>query len=399
MLRRLKIKFICINMFIVTSMLAVIFCMVLTSTNRNMAFQREQTMQKLHQVQFYKVPVEWDIRVPYFMVQISKQGTLSVNSANFFGNADEKQLTDIAEIARNREYTNGVLKEYDLQYSREITPFGERIVFIDISRDRTIMNDLLKSCGMIGFLSLSVFFAISVAFARWAVKPVDAAWRQQQQFVADASHELKTPLTVILTNAELLGSGKLEGDSGARYIQNIHTMSLQMRGLVEGLLDLARLDNAGIKAERTELDISRLTETCILPFEPLFFEQGLMLEANVGEAMAVKASESHLRQVVDILLDNALKYSTPETTVYVTLWRQGSHCVLSVSGRGDPISDLDLKNIFKRFYRIDKARTMSNSYGLGLSIARSIVEEHGGKIWAESRDGVNTFFVRLPLVR
>ena len=399
MLRRLKIKFICINMLIVTTMLAVIFGMLLSFTSRNMQFQNEQMLQKLHQMQFHKVPMESDIRVPYFMVQISNQGALSINSANFFSNTDEKQLTDIAVIARNREYTSGILKEYDLQYSREVTPFGERIVFIDISRDRVMMNGLLKTCGIIGFLSLSIFFAISVGFAHWSVKPVDEAWKQQKQFVADASHELKTPLTVILTNAELLSSGRYEETAGEQFVQSIHTMSLQMRGLVESLLDLARLDNGAAKISLSELDFSRLTEDCLLPFEPMFFEAGLFLESRIEEGLLVKGSGSHLRQVVDILLDNAMKYSTPETPVFLSLARQGNACLLSLAGSGAELSKEDLKNIFKRFYRIDKARAMNHSYGLGLSIAQSIVQEHNGKIWAESQNGINTFFVQLPLMR
>ena len=100
--------------------------------------------------------------------------------------------------------------------------------------------------------------------------------------------------------------------------------------------------------------------------------------------------------MADILLDNAAKYAASNSTVRVTLRRQGSHCLLSVASAGDAISKEDLKNIFKRFYRMDKARSMNHSYGLGLSIADSIVSKHGGKIWAESADGVNTFFVQLP---
>ena len=399
MLRRLKIKFICINMLIVTSVLAVVFSMVLTFTSRNLEYQNTRTLQQLHQLQLHQVPREGDIRTPYFMVQVSRQGTITVSSISFFYHEKEDQLMEIAKIAYAGEDRSGLLEEYDLQYSREKTPYGERIVFIDISRDRVIMKGLLKTCGVIGFFSLSVLFAVSVAFARWAVKPVDEAWKQQKQFVADASHELKTPLTVILTNAELLSTGKADMDSGAQFAQNIHAMAQQMRGLVESLLDLARLDNAGVKAELSELDISLLAENCMLPFEPMFFEQGLLLQSNVGEKLMVKGSESHLRQVIDILLDNALKYSMPETTVFLSLWRQGNHCVLSVSGRGETISEQDLKNIFKRFYRIDKARAMNHSYGLGLSIAQSIVQEHNGRIWAESRNGTNTFFVQLPLLR
>ena len=174
------------------------------------------------------------------------------------------------------------------------------------------------------------------------------------------------------------------------------TMSRQMRGLVESLLELARVDNGGQNMVFSRLNFSELVSDALLPFEPVYFEKGLTLESNVEESLFVKGSQQHLKQVADILLDNAAKYASPDSTVRVILRRQGSHCLLSVASAGDAISKEDLKNIFKRFYRMDKARSMNHSYGLGLSIADSIVGKHGGRIWAESADGVNTFFVQLP---
>lgn len=130
--------------------------------------------------------------------------------------------------------------------------------------------------------------------------------------------------------------------------------------------------------------------------EPLYFEKGLELDCKIEDGIHLKGSESHLRQVMDILLDNAMKYSASRGTVGVSLKKQGSHCLLSVTNPGEQISPEDLKNIFKRFYRIDKARSMDHSYGLGLSIAEEIVSTHHGKIWAESADGLNIFHVLLP---
>ena len=120
------------------------------------------------------------------------------------------------------------------------------------------------------------------------------------------------------------------------------------------------------------------------------------LACTVPEGVALQGSEQHLYQVMDVLLDNALKYSVPNSMVSVDLISTGKNCVLSVVSPGEPISREDLKNIFKRFYRADKARAMNGSYGLGLSIAESIVEAHKGKIWAESENGYNIFFVQLP---
>ena len=249
------------------------------------------------------------------------------------------------------------------------------------------------SSAVRGMLSFLAFFFISLWLARLTVKPVEQAWEQQEQFVADASHELKTPLTVIMTNAELM-----QGGEDARSAEHILTMSRQMRGLVEGLLDLARVDNGSVKTAFTEVDFSCLVSEGMLPFEPVYFEQGMELVGEVENGIRVKGSESHLKQVLDVLLDNAMKYSAPGARVVVTLKKQGAGSLLSVCNPGESISKADLKKIFQRFYRVDSARSMDRSYGLGLSIAQGIVQEHRGKIWVESENGENTFFVYLPVL-
>ena len=170
-----------------------------------------------------------------------------------------------------------------------------------------------------------------------------------------------------------------------------------MRGLVESLLELARLDNHRSQIKRTEIDFSKLINNSLLPFEPLFYENNLTLSADIDNGITVNADKERLRQVINILLDNALKYSDPADQVTVTLKRHNSECVLSVSGRGTPLSKDECVNIFKRFYRVDQARNDGQSYGLGLSIADSIIKEHNGKIWAESENGYNVFIVSLPL--
>ena len=150
----------------------------------------------------------------------------------------------------------------------------------------------------------------------------------------------------------------------------------------------------------SDLDFSRLTENELLTFEALFYEKGLKLESDITPGILVHGSGQHLKQVLSILLDNALKYASCSGTVRVTLRKADARKLeLSVADPGDPISQEDLKNIFKRFYRIDEARAMNHSYGLGLSIAEDIVTQHAGTIRAESRNGINTFIVELPLSR
>ena len=171
----------------------------------------------------------------------------------------------------------------------------------------------------------------------------------------------------------------------------------QMRSLVENMLEMARVDNGTVKMNFDIVDFSQLVSDAALSFQLLYEEKGMGLRCAVPDGVQLYGSEQHLYQVMDVLLDNALKYSTPESRVSVDLISSGKNCLLSVASPGEPISREDLKNIFKRFYRADKARAMNGSYGLGLSIAESIVEAHKGKIWAESEEGLNTFFVQLTM--
>ena len=163
-------------------------------------------------------------------------------------------------------------------------------------------------------------------------------------------------------------------------------------------MELARVDNAQNHITMQELDFSKLISDAVLPFEPLFFEKGMVLESEVEPGIRLRGSAEHLRQVPEILLDNAMKYADPASTVQVRLVRHGRECLLSVANRGPEIGREDLKNIFKRFYRVDQARSMGGSYGLGLSIAERIVQTHRGRIWAESAGGTNTFYVQLPVI-
>lgn len=397
MITRLKVKFVCINMLIVTLMLGVIFGMVLYNTGSNMEEQGFRTLQSIHDESFRKgPPFLKENRIPYFVVTASGAGEFILRSGSF-PDSEENLLKIAREVYENQE-KQGILKEHDLRFSRRPSAKGETLVFMDISMEIRVLTDLIKTCLKIGALSYAVFLAISILLAQWAIRPVETAWKHQRQFVADASHELKTPLTVITTNAELLQDPDYGQNAKNQFSMNILTMSRQMRGLVEGLLDLTRVDNGVIRTTFVDTDLSNIVENALLPFEPLFFEKGMELNSSVEPGIYVKGSGSHLQQVVDILLDNAVKYGDPEKKIEVVLCRQGYHGLLRVSSAGEEISREDLKRIFRRFYRIDKARAMNHSYGLGLSIAQAIVQEHRGKIWAESQNGINSFFVQLPVL-
>lgn len=402
MLKQLRLKFVCINMVMVTIMLCVILGMVVQSTRADLENQSLSAMREAAEGLFQPGrpgELSAETRLPSFTLQMTPWGEVTATGGGYYDLSDKDYLMEVLEQALAQEEQSGVLREYGLRYYRADVPMGQKVVFADISGETDTINGLIRSCVLIGAAAFLLFLIISLFLARWAVKPVDRAWEQQRQFVADASHELKTPLTVIMTNAELLDSPDCPEENRARFADSILAMSRQMRGLVESLLELARIDNGADGTVLSQVELSRVAEEAVLPFDAVFFEQGLTLDTDVETGITVKGSESHLRQVEEILLDNARKYSLPNARVTLSLRRTGrSQCLLSVSNEGEAISKEDLKNIFKRFYRVDKARSMNQSYGLGLSIAQRIVEDHGGRIWAESRDGVNTFFVQLPTI-
>ena len=390
MIKNLRIRFVCVVMAIVTVMLCVILGLVIHFTAKSLENQSFGMMQALVPGGPPGREVRPQVRLPYFSVEVNRDGGI-LSTAGDSQLVAEGELPELLLTVLESDRESGTLRPFDLRFRKNNTPVGIRVIFADISAEKATLEGLVQTCIGIGIAALLVFWFITVQLAKWVVRPVEEAWQQQKQFVADASHELKTPLTVITTNAELL-------QSQGQPAESILIMTRQMRQLVEGMLELARVDNGSVQTAFQELELDSLVEAVLLPFEPLFFERQLTLESQICGKFRVKGSQEHLKQVLDILLDNAMKYSSPKGTVRLTLTKQGSCALMAVESPGDAISREDLRNIFKRFYRVNKARSRDGSYGLGLSIAQRIVEEHNGNIWAESAGGKNTFFVQLPLL-
>ena len=397
MLKKLRIKFICINMTLVTVMLCIILGMVVYFTAESL---ETESLQMLRAAASAPMGVPNDRprerTAAYFHVHITDRGEIIGASGNLPELSDGETLAQIVSRTLQIGTRQGVLKEYHLRFVKEQAPMGTSLVYADITAEQKTMEHLIQICLFLGISGFGLFLLLSFFLAGWAVKPVEQAWLQQRQFVADASHELKTPLTVIMTNAELLDSPDLQAQARQDCTEKIMTMSQQMRHLVEGLLELARADNGAVRTAFSKISMSEVTEEGLLPFEPLYFEKGLTLHSAIEPGICVCGSASHLNQVLEILLDNAMKYSFPGSEVHVNLSRQGKHAQLTVSNAGPAIEGEDLKNIFKRFYRVDQSRTRDGSYGLGLSIAETVIREHRGKIWVKSSDGRNTFHVQLP---
>lgn len=263
--------------------------------------------------------------------------------------------------------------------------------------DNTVVHEnaltLFRQTLIFGSVALVLFFFVSVFLAKKIVNPLEVSYQKQKQFISDAGHELKTPVSVVNANAELLA--REIGDN--QWLQNILYENERMGILVSQLLELARTEN--VTAQMEPLDFSRLVAGEVLPFESVIFEKGLTLHSNIALGIAVKGNTSQLKQLVSILLDNAIRHNKPAGEVYVKLTKK--HCLaeLSVVNNGNDIPQQQREQIFERFYRADTARNSeSKHYGLGLAIAKAIVTTHHGHIEVRCYDGLVEFRVTFPVV-
>ena len=400
MIKKLRIKFVCILMSVAAVLIDLIMGIVIDFAASSMVTQMYSMLSVIASSPYHQELLRDSVYneelFPFFAVEVNNQGEPIVIYGQSSFLSQPELMNQIINTALDSEPEAGELMEYDLMYLKTDSPSGILITYGDVSIEYAMLVDLVCTCLLIFLAAMLVFLGVSILLSRWAVKPVEKAWDQQKQFVADASHELKTPLAVIMANAELMQQDSTPEKDKKKFSENILSMTYQMRSLVESLLEMARVDNGTINTNFTALNLSQLVRDAVLSFQLLYEEKSMGLHHTISDGISIHGSEQHLYQVLDVLLDNALKYSTPGGTVGVGLTVSGRNCVLSVASPGEPISKDDLKNIFKRFYRVDKARAINGSYGLGLPLAESIVQAHKGKIWAESKEGLNTFYVQIP---
>lgn len=427
MIQKLRWKFVAINMLIVS---ALLFCICVTIIVTTQDGLRQDSLALLNRVIAQENMPSWpngsgrssaydyyqesegggfisifgglvedqDVSLPYFTVFVTPSGFATITDSQFYDLSDEDTLTAVVTDCLMQPADSGVLEDYGLRYLRTTSMAGWRMAFSDISQERSTLRQMIMNLLTMAALALVVLFFISHLLAHWATAPVERTLKQQRQFIADASHELKTPLTVVLSNVEMLQSYSQKlSEKDQRWLENIRCSSRQMQALVEDMLVLARSDNLSEGKQIQEpVNLSDLVMDAVLFFEPTVFEAGKTLEDDIDEDLYVSGDAAKLKRLVVILLDNAQKYASGNGKIWIRLKPEGSKRVcLSVFNEGEPMSREQLSHIFERFYRGDKART-TEGFGLGLSIAERTVTEHHGTIRAESDDRGNTFFVSLP---
>ncbi|MDR1542478.1 MAG: HAMP domain-containing histidine kinase [Clostridiales bacterium] len=405
MIRDLQKKFIIINMLLVFTVMVIVFS-ALCASNFNQ--QRSESVSalklSLNRMDNQKAP-------PFYFGQQRAEGfspspvlvfRVTAGGAVFVTYSDNISITDysLAQIASRilaSDEIVGVLREYNLRYMKTSEHGGIKVAVIDRTNELAAIRNSIIISSLSMAASLAAFFAISLFLSRWIFKPAELAWRQQRRFVADASHELKTPLTVILANIGILKSMESDSAEASHWIENTEAEAQSMKKLVENLLFLAKTDDAKMTVHHSRLSLSDLAFGSSLAFEAVAFERKICIDTEgISRDIFINADEAQLRQLISILLDNAIKYSDSGGTVAVTVSSRQSKAILGVHNSGAPLSEEDISRLFERFYRADTSRT-NEGYGLGLAIAKNIADLHHAKITASSGEDGTLFSVAFAL--
>ena len=267
---------------------------------------------------------------------------------------------------------------------------GEYLIIVDTSniRDR-LSSILLISIFILGLSELLVYY-VSKRITKWITEPVEETFNKQKDFIADASHELKTPLSVMMASIDCIDVNK----KNEKYINNIKSESDRMNNLITKLLDLSKSESGTNKELYTMNNLSKIVEKRALVFESLAFENNVNIELHIEKDIVLKCSKIEIDEVVSILIDNAIKHSYKNSVIKVNLYKDKNNILLDIINNGNDIPSDECDKIFERFYRSDKSRNRdSNRYGLGLAIAKNIVNNHEGQIKAFSKDNFTTFRV------
>ena len=403
MIKRLRKNIIITNMILVGTVILMIFIVVCvnnyTVSVTNIQRGLEQSLErnnddKIHPPNIIGSKDRRDFPVipnSYIITETDADGTIIKSQENNATISDEA-LEDAVRIALESNEKSGEIHEYNLMYSKKELIGKTKIAFADSGSVYSSLWNTILVCFVLFLASLIIIFLISLALSGIAVNPVKDAWEKQKQFVADASHELKTPLTVILANNNIMMShteSKIENER--KWLESTQEEANHMKNLINQMLFLAKSDSEGNKTEFSSVNISEIIEADSLNFEPIAFEKNVIISTEIMPDIFIQSNHTLLTQLSHILIDNAVKYSYDGTAVTIKLLKKGDNIEFSVNNFGDVLSKDELEHIFDRFYRTEKSRT-SGGYGLGLSIAKNITKNLNGKICVESNIENGTTF-------
>ena len=408
MIYRLQRRFILLSTVAVLSVIALVFGVILalniSSMNRNMDILAERVSEgggrfpgsfgemmppdkipPRNEQNFDFITSETPFSTRHFTVFFDKKGKVDQTFTESIYAIDEETAIEYAEKVMDDGEERGWISNY--RYKVFSTEKGYGVVFVDGSMSRTVLMQSTTIAGVVLLACAALVLILIFLLSKKAVGPIAESYEKQKQFVTDVNHELKTPLTLILANVDIAEAelGKNE------WLDDIRAEGHRMTELVNQLVALSRMDEEGQTLNVTAVALGELVTDTVSEFEPLAKERGKVLTASVDKEITYLGDEALLSRLVGILMDNAIKYCDQDGDISVTL-RRGRRVMLTVENTYAAVDELELNRLFDRFYRADKARKFTGGYGVGLSMAKAIVEKHKGEITAYKKDATHIGF-------
>ena len=408
MIYRLQKRFILISTVAILAVIALVFGVMLTlnisSMNKNMDMLADKVSEgggrfpgsfgeitppdkipPRHEQNFDFITPETPFSTRHFTVFFDKNGEVLQTMMESIFSIPEEKAIDYAKEALDRGNERGWL--YNYRYKVFFSERGFGVVLVDGSMSRSALMQSTTISAAVLLVCAALVLILIFLLSKKAVKPIAESYEKQKQFITDANHELKTPLTLILANLDIAEAelGKNE------WLDDIRTEGHRMAELVNQLVALSRMDEERQPMHITEVSVGELVADTVSEFEPLAKSREKALIASVDKEITCLGDEALLYRLVGILMDNAVKYCDPGGEIFVTL-RRGRRVVLTVENTYSAVDEIELSRLFDRFYRADKARKFTGGYGIGLSMAQAIVEKHKGEITAYKKDNTHIGF-------
>lgn len=411
MIRKLKLRFITLSMTTLTVLLILIVAGMNLISYHALVSEADDTLSILSQNEgkFPEPNREDGFDMPrreppnglspelpyesrYFSVLLNASGGIILTETSRIASVDSEAAIAYARRALEQNETQGFLEQF--RFTRYDDNGDTRIIFLDCSRTLDNFRTFLYSSLTMTFLGIVAVFFVIFFFAGKIIRPIAESYEKQKRFITDASHEIKTPLTIINANADILEMELGENES----LSDILQQTRRLKVLTDNLVTLARMEESEDSMPKIAFPLSEVVAEAALPFQKLAAQQGKTFVCHIQPLLSVTGNDSAIGKLVSILLDNAFKYSPSKGTVTLQLEQQNKTVHLSVSNdTGTVIHPESLTRIFDRFYRAEESRNSeTGGHGIGLSIAKAIVAAHGGKIQAQSPDG-HTFRITVSL--
>lgn len=407
MLKKMRWRFIGAAMIAFTAVVLTLLCCINIWNYWNMTARLDNTLAVLYEIdekgldlvpqqekppQGHTAPFsgEMPYMIRFFSVQYDENGKFLNINQDYIASVSEDEALNFADHVLETGRERGFHDVY--RFLVNAADGKTTVIFLNAEKELLAARDLLATTLVVSGLCLVVVFILVLLLAGRAVKPYMRNLEMQRQFITNAGHELKTPLTAISTSADVLAM-EYEGDE---WVQNIQVQSGKLSKLIANLITLSRLDEERPSLEKSEFSLSDALWETSDSFMPLIQARGKLYSQSIEDNLQVTSDRAAVQQMVSILLDNAVKYSLPYGRISLEAFRKGRRTVIEVSNTCGEIDYSELKHIFDRFYRVDKSHseTVSGS-GIGLSIARATAEALGGKICAEMSGDTIRFRITL----